>query len=111
MLEAVFVFGHYAPWHRCRGGGRDEVMGERTTRPAMPHDASELAAGYTVKHRRQEYCGISLAVGLSMWLAILTFQSPSLSGWWMPLAALVGILASDFVSGFVHWLFDTWGNL
>jgi plasmanylethanolamine desaturase len=75
------------------------------------HDASELAAGYTTQHRKAEYCGIFVAVSMSLWLFVRTIQSPPLSGWWMPLAAFVGILASDFVSGFVHWMFDSWGNL
>jgi plasmanylethanolamine desaturase len=92
-------------------------MGESMGEPAKQHDAqaqhdaSELAAGYTAQHRLYEICGISTAIGASAWLCVRTAKSPPLSGWWMPLAALVGILASDFISGFVHWLFDTWGTL
>ncbi len=82
-------------------------MGE----PTKQHDASELAAGYTAQHRTYEICGIIVAIASSSWLIARIVQSPPLSGWWMPLAALVGILLSDFISGFVHWMFDTWGNL
>jgi len=78
---------------------------------ALPHDADALAAGYAASHRTAEYCGITVAVACTASLLVWTIRCPSLSGWWMPLAAFVGILLSDFMSGFVHWMFDTWGSL
>lgn len=75
------------------------------------HNAKELASGYTAQHRTAEKCGIATAVAFTMWVFWVVVRCPSLSGWWMPLAAFMGILLADFMSGFVHWLFDTWGNL
>lgn len=75
------------------------------------HDASALEAGYSVWHRAYEIAGILAAVACATMLAIRMAKCPSLSGWWTPLAALVGLLFSDWVSGFVHWLFDTWGSV
>ncbi|HVH43635.1 MAG TPA: fatty acid desaturase family protein [Labilithrix sp.] len=82
-------------------------MGE----PTKQHEASTLEAGYTAQHRTYEICGIILALTTSGWLIVRIAQCPPLSGWWMPLAALVGILLSDFISGFVHWMFDSWGGI
>src|ERR1044071_5916987 len=75
------------------------------------HDAEKLAAGYSAQHRLAEKLGILTAVFFTGWVIVTVFRCPPLSGWWMPLAALVGILLSDFMSGFVHWMFDTWGDL
>jgi sterol desaturase/sphingolipid hydroxylase (fatty acid hydroxylase superfamily) len=79
--------------------------------PVKQHDATELAAGYTASHRAAEKCGIVIAVACAALLCVRIGACPPLSGWWMPLAALIGLLISDFMSGFVHWLFDTWGSL
>jgi ubiquitin-conjugating enzyme E2 variant len=94
-----------------RGNGENWMAHSTGGGPAKQHDANELASGYTAQHRIAEYCGISVAVATNAWLLLKTLRSPSLSGWWFPLAALCGILMSDFISGFVHWLFDSWGNL
>ena len=74
-------------------------------------DAAELEAGYEASHRRYEWCSIALTSAASIWLLVRILQAPGLSGWWVPLAALVGMTTSDFTSGFVHWMFDTWGSL
>ena len=74
-------------------------------------DASSLEAGYTTSHRIYELGGIVGTVVTGSWLFVRILESHVVSGWWLPLAALIGILAADFTSGFVHWMFDTWGSV
>src|SRR6476620_10337522 len=75
-------------------------------------DAAELEAGYDRTHRAYELGGIVGAVIMAGWLLvrILECHAP-ISFWWLTLAAFIGVLAADFTSGFVHWMFDTWGSV
>lgn len=78
---------------------------------AAHHETRQLEEGYIPSHRRAEKIGIVIAVAFSGWLLWTVSRCAPLANWWTPAALLVGLLASDFTSGFVHWLFDTWGSL
>lgn len=73
-------------------------------------NASHLAAGYSKFQRRLEIASI-----LSFWslTAILVWKVwPFVwSTPWLVIAAFAsGFIMADFVSGFVHWMGDTWGS-
>ena len=74
-------------------------------------DAAALEAGYEKTHRAYELSGIVGAVIMACWLLLRIVHSAPVSFWWMALAALIGMVAADFTSGFVHWMFDTWGSV
>jgi ubiquitin-conjugating enzyme E2 variant len=74
------------------------------------HDAKELAAGYTGQFRSLEIGSIVTFWALTIALVVRVWPYFPANGHLIMCALVVGYLAADFVSGFVHWLGDTWGS-
>jgi len=75
------------------------------------HHAEELAAGYSSGHRAYEIGGMIVASAFAIWLAARIATAGSTAWFLWPLAAFAGMVIADFISGFVHWMFDTWGSV
>jgi hypothetical protein len=78
--------------------------------PVEQRSVEELAQGYDRTHRVLEIAGITLffvcEIAL-MWNLAKVWDG---SLWRPVVAAFLGFLAADFLSGFVHWAGDTWGD-
>ncbi|XXF76606.1 fatty acid desaturase family protein [Myxococcaceae bacterium GXIMD 01537] len=85
-------------------------MKNSVTDKVRQQDAQALAEGYSPAIRAMEIAAIIGFVSLETALVYRLWDNPHLGTWLVLSAVLLGYLAADFVSGFVHWLGDTWGS-
>jgi ubiquitin-conjugating enzyme E2 variant len=74
------------------------------------HDAKKLAAGYKKSFRVIEIFAILTFWSLSAGIAYRTVPFAKTHPWVVVAAVMAGFIFADFVSGFVHWMADTWGS-
>jgi plasmanylethanolamine desaturase len=76
----------------------------------MSHPAAPALAEPTRLSLWCSFAGIATATVLLVALALRIATHIDLWHWSVPIIAIAGIAAADFLSGLIHWAADTWGR-
>src|SRR5687767_1344995 len=84
------------------------AAGDRVQAVALPAD---LPAPTARAPNWTEYVGVAAFFALCFALCFKVVQAIQLGNWAaVAINAVLGFIAADFISGLVHWSFDTWGT-
>lgn len=73
------------------------------------HDAATLAGGYTASQHRWNIGGLVAFSVLVVLVGVHVFARP-IGAWPVVLGLVLGWVATDLITGVVHWAGDTWGK-